>query len=305
MSFLDNTGNIILDAVLTDAGRARMARGDGSFSITKFALMDDEIDYSTYDADHPSGSAWADLETLQTPIFEAFTNNSSVGNSKLVTITRENLLYMPILKLNEVYESSTERHSDGVYVVAVDEDTEDSISIVNGAVVNGIMLGESVNGGTYIRVDQGQDTTQIPPGKQLSPDLVETQYLIRVDNRFGSIVSRTSGRPANIAFVDDDNFATYLINLGVDTEFVQRNQDSTTSGKQTISGPRGTFVQFMIQSSLELNTSTYLFNELGSSMTMNAGTGTVTVDYIDTNIRIEGATTGYKLDIPVRFVKQQ
>ena len=40
MGFLDNSGDIILDAVLTDAGRQRLARGDGSFNVTKFAFGD-------------------------------------------------------------------------------------------------------------------------------------------------------------------------------------------------------------------------------------------------------------------------
>ena len=48
MAFLDNSGDIILDAVLTDTGRYRLAKGDGSFKISKFALSDDEIDYSLY-----------------------------------------------------------------------------------------------------------------------------------------------------------------------------------------------------------------------------------------------------------------
>jgi len=54
MAFLDNSGDIILDAVLTDVGRRRMAQGN--FRITKFALGDDEIDYTTYNPNHPSGS---------------------------------------------------------------------------------------------------------------------------------------------------------------------------------------------------------------------------------------------------------
>ena len=48
MAFLDNSGDIVLDAVLTDTGRMRMAAGDGSFKIVKFALGDDEIDYTLY-----------------------------------------------------------------------------------------------------------------------------------------------------------------------------------------------------------------------------------------------------------------
>ena len=73
MAFLDNSGDIILDAVLTDTRRYRLARGDGSFKIAKFALGDDEIDYTNYqnsnhvDGAHASGSAYYDLQILQTP----------------------------------------------------------------------------------------------------------------------------------------------------------------------------------------------------------------------------------------------
>ena len=48
MAFLDNSGDIILDAVLTDAGRQRLAKGN--FKIVKFAFGDEEINYSIYNA---------------------------------------------------------------------------------------------------------------------------------------------------------------------------------------------------------------------------------------------------------------
>jgi hypothetical protein len=102
MGFLDNSGDIILDAVLTDTGRLRLAQGDGSFKISKFALGDDEINYAIYNKDHASGSAYYDLEILQTPVLEAFTNNTSNLKTKLISISRTNILYMPVLKLNHV-----------------------------------------------------------------------------------------------------------------------------------------------------------------------------------------------------------
>jgi hypothetical protein len=58
MAFLDNSADLILDVVLTDEGRKRLARGDNSFRVTKFALADDEINYTLYDTTHPSGSAY-------------------------------------------------------------------------------------------------------------------------------------------------------------------------------------------------------------------------------------------------------
>ena len=101
MAFLDNSGDIILDAVLTDTGRMRLAKGDGSFKISTYAFGDDEIDYSSYNGNNSSGSAYYDLEILQTPILEAFTNNSANMKSKLVSLTNNNLLYLPVIQLNE------------------------------------------------------------------------------------------------------------------------------------------------------------------------------------------------------------
>ena len=81
MGFLDNSGDIILDAVLTDTGRMRLAKGDGSFRISKFALGDDEIDYGLYDKNNASGSAYYDITILQSPVLEAITNNTSLVKS--------------------------------------------------------------------------------------------------------------------------------------------------------------------------------------------------------------------------------
>ena len=128
MAFLDNSGDIILDAVLTDTGRMRLAKGDGSFRIAKFALGDDEIDYSIYDKNHASGSAYYDLQVLQLPVLEAFTNNTSTMKSKLVSIPRTSLMYLPEILINTVDEDSL-LHASGdsknVYLIAVDLTTEE------------------------------------------------------------------------------------------------------------------------------------------------------------------------------------
>ena len=106
MAFLDNSGDIILDAVLTDTGRYRLAKGDGSFKIVKFSIGDDEINYGLYDKNNPSGSAYYDLEILQTPVLEAFTNNASSMKSRLISIPRTNLLYLPVLMLADGVDGS-------------------------------------------------------------------------------------------------------------------------------------------------------------------------------------------------------
>ena len=55
MGVLDNT-SVTVDAILTKKGREKLAKGEGQFRITKFALGDDEIDYNLYDITHPNGS---------------------------------------------------------------------------------------------------------------------------------------------------------------------------------------------------------------------------------------------------------
>lgn len=301
MGFLDNSGDIILDAVLTDTGRYRLAKGDGSFKIVKFALGDDEIDYSLYNKNDSRGSAYYDLDILQTPILEAFTDNAAGLKSKLVSIPRNNLLYLPIIKLNERFDAATKRHSLGAFLVAVDKDTEDTISVVNGQTVQGIVLGETLNGGSYIRLDQGLDTSEITPAVAIDSDLIETQFIIEIDNRLGKIASKQTGQVAKVSYIDDDNIASYYFSLGTDLDYVSENTERTVRPTEAIAGPRGTTLQFTIASSLDLNTSTFLFEQLGDTTTIDPNS--TPVYKVDTIVRVTGATTGYRIDIPVRFIK--
>ena len=308
MAFLDNSGDIILDAVLTDTGRFRLAKGDGSFRIAKFAVGDDEINYELYNKDHASGSAYFDLEILQTPCLEAFTNNTSMLKHRLVSIPRTNLLYLPVTKLND--KEAPQRADTNAHIVCVDKETEDVAAIVSSVKKPGTLFGENPKSGDFIRVDQGLDTTEIPPSFNLDSDLVETQYIIQIDNRFGNLVSKTGNR-AKVSFIDDDNVASYYLSLGTDQEYVSENTErETATGSQVITGPRGTVLEFKIQSSIELNSSTYLFEKLGD-LTTGGSTApplegsSVNAYFIDTIVRVVGATTGFSLDIPVRFVKKK
>jgi len=87
MSFLNNQ-LVTIDAVLTKKGRELMARNDGSFQVTQFALADDEIDYTLYNPTHPSGSAFFGEAIEQMPLLQAFTDETQNLKYKLVTLTR-------------------------------------------------------------------------------------------------------------------------------------------------------------------------------------------------------------------------
>ena len=320
MAFLDNSGDIILDAVLTDTGRMRLARGDGSFKISKFALGDDEIDYESYNGGHSSGSAYYDLEILQTPIFEAFTNNTSNMKSKLVSLTNNNLLYLPVMVINDTQNdngtfaptAADAIFGSGSHVLIVDADTNDalkgqgSFSTVLVTDFQGYLNGQKpITNGNAIRVDQGLNTTEISPALLIDPELKETQYIIELDSRFAKIYDKgTAEAAANPSFIDDDSVASYYVTLNVG-DFVKNSVPGkltdveVESKAEVIKGPRGTNLTFGLLAATDLVTSDYLFNTLGSSVA-HAGN---TFKFIDSNIRVTGVTTGYRLDIPIRYLK--
>jgi hypothetical protein len=97
MSFLNNQ-LITIDAVLTKKGRELMARNDGSFQITQFALADDEIDYTLYNPNHPSGSAFFGEAIEKMPLLQAFTDETQNLKYKLVTLPR-GTSKLPVLNL--------------------------------------------------------------------------------------------------------------------------------------------------------------------------------------------------------------
>jgi hypothetical protein len=86
MGYLDNT-SITVDAILTKKGRQKLASGQ-SLSITKFALGDDEIDYTLYEPAHPKGSAFYDSAIKAIPILEASPDETQVLRYKLVTLPK-------------------------------------------------------------------------------------------------------------------------------------------------------------------------------------------------------------------------
>jgi len=314
MAFLDNSGDIILDAVLTDAGRKRLAEGNGSFRITKYAFGDDEIDYSNYNATNSSGSAYYDLEILQTPILEAFTNNTATMKSKLVTLTNNNILYLPMTVLNTLDETCqvNTQVGSGSHIVCVDVDTTNTFSTEFSA--GGAGFGYYIDGtnpgstnSRDIRIDQGLNTLEIPATYKIDAELQENQYIVEIDNRFGTITTNKGNVAQSFSFIDDDNIASYYLST---TDYVNSTAAqpvvlvTTDTINQAISGPRGTHLVFRIQASTNLRTSNYLFDRLGSSFGIT-GAESYTFKFIDTIIRVTGATTGYKLDIPVRFIKKQ
>ena len=97
MGYLNNSV-VTVDAILTKKGRELLARGDGSFKITQFALADDEIDYTLYNPTHPLGSAFYGEAIESLPLLEAFPDETQIMKYKLTTLPR-GTAKLPILDL--------------------------------------------------------------------------------------------------------------------------------------------------------------------------------------------------------------
>jgi hypothetical protein len=97
MAYLNST-TVTVDAILTTKGRELMARNDGSFRITQFALSDDEIDYTLYNSSHPSGSAFYGEAIQNMPLLQAFPDETQDLKYKLITLPR-GTAKLPILTI--------------------------------------------------------------------------------------------------------------------------------------------------------------------------------------------------------------
>ena len=98
MGYLDNS-SITVDAILTKRGRELLARNDGSFNITQFALGDDEIDYTLFNENHPNGSQYSGEAIENMPLLEAFPDENNIMIHKLITLPR-GTSKLPIISAN-------------------------------------------------------------------------------------------------------------------------------------------------------------------------------------------------------------
>lgn len=97
MGWLDGSqNNIVIDAVLTDTGRQLLARNDGSFSIVKFAMSDDEVDYTLIEK--YGRTVGKEKIEKNTPVFEAQTNSGVALKYRLVSLSNPNVSRYPKFK---------------------------------------------------------------------------------------------------------------------------------------------------------------------------------------------------------------
>ena len=100
MGYLDNT-SVTVDAILTNKGRELLAKGDGSFNITQFALADDEIDYDLWNPDHPLGTDFYGIIIENLPLTEAIPDETQAMKSRLLTLDNNTTTRIPTVQVDK------------------------------------------------------------------------------------------------------------------------------------------------------------------------------------------------------------
>ena len=232
MGFLaQDTNNIIIDAVLTDLGRQKLAAG--TFSIIKFAAGDDEVDYGMIT--RYGRTVGQEKIEKNTPVFEAITNNKLALMHPLVSIPDPNRYTLPS------------------FVVPALMDT---------AAPNTILLGTTTTTTRTVVVTQ-----TLAGGEAIPQELVDNQFMVVCDDRFIRIVGSTPvidrNRMATYIVTRDGALSSQggaQVSIPVNAKAITSasfqiyGQPSNTGNKTTIrSGMRvtgmstGTMVEFVAQ----------------------------------------------------------
>lgn len=333
MAFLDNSGDIILDAVLTDLGRKRMSQGN--FKITKYAFGDDEVDYSLYNYSHASGAAYYDLEIMQTPIFEAFASSDAGINYGLSSYSSTDMLYLPTMKMNETTNDQAVQMTGSIVYLAANTETATALKASTALGDSKYFLQSGETDGYSVILETGLDTTDLAATQAnrssylVSNNLVDSTFTISFDNRFiSSVATPTAGsRFTNNSRGDDkvkmtlsaarsvssktgkSNTSTAIAKGVSNTVYKTAGAAVSDTAVSDFSGPRAsaTSLNFSVISGLDTATGGTLsskFASYGKTSVDTFGDGN-TYATITTTITVTGDTTGVTTELPVTIIARQ
>ena len=167
MGVLDNT-SVTVDAILTKKGREKLAKGEGQFRITKFALGDDEIDYNLYDVTHPNGSNFYGEAIENMNLLEAVPDQNLSLRFKLTDVSGNTGGSSPTANVMSLAPSNTTL-----------DDQRTSVSITptitgyNGTYNYSIESTSGTSIGTYLRFSINATSGVLRVERKLAPNTIK------------------------------------------------------------------------------------------------------------------------------------
>jgi hypothetical protein len=207
---------VTVDAVLTTKGRELLARNDGSFQITQFALADDEIDYTLYNPNQPSGSAFYGEAIENTPISQAFPNDTQIMRYKLVTLPR-GTSRLPVISLG--YNSITLKQGASITITPQTLNYLGAASSfeTNGytATIADVRLVSAFQGTGITTTTVGQPDLNTTTGAVLSTSAIGTSFTLTattINTLFGTTLTTLA---TTITVIGRDSGARITIPLNI------------------------------------------------------------------------------------------
>lgn len=330
MAYQADCGDLIIDAVLTDIGRKKLIRGD--LKIVSFGLGDDEIDYSLR-ASTRCDDLTDDFSNITDSLtFEAYGKHNVNIQYGLVSIPRDDVLYIPKLHLNELVENAARKYR-GKYYLAVNEETVKKLKADIG--IQHILQQNQVIYNQII-IESGIDfpTTKIIPGNYkgkksyiLDYELYDKYFYIHCDRRFIDfvLVSDSSGRFSNtksnklrntlqpLMMTKQINMLSYVDNFSVfkatatDNEIYKLDTDMVETVHSAVNGPRASVLglNFVCDQKMLNNADSNPDDRYARFGTINVSPFPTNTkyDYIDTVVLVEGTVTKSQIKIPVRIIR--
>lgn len=179
MGFLNHaTNNIIIDAVLTERGREKLALNDGTFRISAFSFGDDEIDYSIIEK--YGLSIGKEKIIKNTPIYEANPNENIALKHQCISFPN------PLTRIDKMPTIIWENAGGQSSITLYDTSNSSSTPISADIVVSNSVL--------------GVDTDYV-----LDQNINDNQFIVKMNNDLLTIVEES--------FIDTDtnNIATYFL----------------------------------------------------------------------------------------------
>jgi|10_taG_2_1085330.scaffolds.fasta_scaffold01994_5 hypothetical protein len=322
-SFLDNEGNLVVDAILTDEGRKLLA--EGAFNPTHYSFGDDDINYILYanTAKTPS------TPIFQSPVFEAMTDNFAAQQHRLITYANNQpgYLYLPSLAMVTGEYGATDiatGDSSGFLVLLTTQAAVNKYAAIAGGIPAGFqdaqLDGQMANGALSkygATFDTGFRTDEIKGIQRtdkINAELKNSAYMIQMDDKFLTLLIPGTGKQvagqlstaltAPSQGVDDDDIRSYLLTEKLNAAFFDTKLSINTLSPilGAFTGPR---LKLRMVPSLLLRKASPWVSSLYPVQTLtNFFPDTTDALAIDTAVKITGMDTGITNTIYIRLIKE-
>ena len=324
MSLQNKAGSIIIDATLTDLGRQYMAKG--KFLIKKFALGDDEITYNF--GDRNSGEYLLDKSP---PTLEAQSNPGSAIVHGLIDFNRQDIMHMPVLKINEKLPTSVNHYNDRIYISVNEETTKKLKNIFD---ISKYLLENNEDLKSLLYIEGGIDSDETGYDRDLGKKMfienlgLYDKYLmlycdsrliekIMVTNPTGYIKNDDAGNLYQDMYpLSEKSAVTIPAPFQNQETYYFTTTDNKISNKtdESLDSSLSEFPMYRsIMSGINFSLNKKLLNSSGGTADMrytNLGETSVELfgdgnkyDYIDTTITIQGCSSMAKKDVRIRIIR--